>query len=356
LVSVDVISAREVDPGLDALWRGFLAADPDLRSPFFTPDFFRIVAEVRPDTRLAVLSEAGRPSGFFAFHRQPFGRLAPLAGQLSDYHGIIGPARIAPRALLRGLGAQVYDFNHVPATQPMFRRAAFLEASSPLVDLSEGFEAWRLERRASGRTFAQTERRGRQIGREVGPLRFAATDHPDEVWQSLLDWKRASLDAIGVKFILDQPWAREIIERVRAADTPDFGGETLALWAGDNLIAVTFGLHTATTAHAWFPTYNVAFRRNSPGLVMLVETLRHAAERGITEYDFGRGDEEYKAQFANGQRALSEGALLRPLTPLGASRALRGAAQKLVTRFGTAAQAEFARRAGNRLLSAGRLF
>ena len=333
------------------------AGDEDLRSPFFTPEFCRIVAEVRNDVRIGVISQAGAPVGFFPFHRQRFGRLAPLAGQISDYHGIIGTVGgQGPAALLAALKAQAFDFNHVPGSQAVFCSQAFLRVASPLIDLSRGFESWRQVKRTQGSAIKNAERKARKLGREVGPLRFEANATDPAVWNALLKWKRDALNAIGVDFILDQPWAGDVIERVRAADAPGFGGMTSALWAGDDLAAVTFSVRSDRTIHNWFPTYNPALERYSPGLTLLVETLRHAAEAGFTEVDLGRGDERYKREFANGARALCEGSLERGVSPLGVTRKLRKAAQAAVERTHKTELAETARRAGNRLLSAGRIF
>jgi CelD/BcsL family acetyltransferase involved in cellulose biosynthesis len=253
------------------------------------------------------------------------------------------------------LNAQTYDFNHVPGTQRVFRAGAFLHTTSPLIDLTEGFEAWRQARRAQGSAIKNAERKGRKLAREVGEVRFVANETDPAVWDHLLAWKRAALRAIDVSFILDRPWARAVIDRVRATDAAGFGGMTSALWAGDDLAAVNFSMRTDTTIHSWFPTYNPALERHSPGLTLLMETLRHAAAAGFTEVDLGRGAERYKSEFANAARGLCEGSIERGLSPLGAARKLRKAVQAAAERTGRAERAETARRVGNRLLSAGRL-
>lgn len=351
-----MVSPREVDAGLQRAWRALQAADPDLASPFFSPDFCRIVGEVRDDLRVAVFPMAGEPVGFFPFHRQRFGRLAPLGGQISDYHGIIGSdGGLGPGALLRALRAQAFDFNHAPASQALFCDHAFLETTSPLVDLSDGFEAWRRERRARGSAIRNAERKGRKLAREVGPLRFVANDTDPAVWQQLLAWKRAALGAIGVAFILDRPWTRAVVERVRATDTPRFGGMTSALWAGDRLAAVAFSMRGGTTIHSWFPTYNPELDRYSPGLILLLEILNQASEVGVAEVDLGRGSERYKVEFANGAKALCEGSVERGASPLGLTRKLRNGIVTLAQKSGTPRQAELTRRATNRLLRAGRI-
>ena len=354
---IEVITASELDAGLERLWKTLQAADPDLASPFFAPEFCRIVAEVRDDVQIAVISGEGGPVGFLPFHRQRFGRLAPLAGQISDYHGVIGSdGGLGPAALLTALKAQAYDFNHVPGSQTLFCGQAFLHTASPLVDLTEGFDSWRTAKRVQGSAIKTAERKGRKLAREIGPLRFVANDSDPGTWARLIEWKRDALSAIGVDLILDRPWAGAAVDRVRMADAPVFGGMTSALWAGDELAAVSFSMRTGRTVHSWFPTYNPDLERYSPGLTLLLETLRHAGEAGFTEVDLGRGTERYKSEFATGARTLCEGSVERRLSPLGLTRGLRKTVQATVNRTGNPELTETARRAGNRLLSAGRIF
>lgn len=356
-MTIEIIAPHELDAGLVATWARLQAADGDLRSPFFSPEFCRIIGEVRPDVRIAVIQGAGEVCGLFAFHRQRFGRLAPLAGQISDYHGIVGVPGPGDGigAILRAAGAQAYDFNHMPVSQRGFAAQSFRRTTSPLVDLSGGFDAWHAGRRAETRAIRDVERRARKLAREVGPLRFVANDTSPEVWNRLIDWKRAALAAIGVDFILDRPWARAAAEAIRNHDSPAFAGMTSTLWAGDTLAAVHFGMRNARTWHWWFPAYNVELGRYSPGLALIMDALRHAEATGIDELDFGRGDQRYKAEFANGHRALCEGSVERSLSPLGVPRRLRKAVQKPLTQGASVAVSEFARKVGDRLLVAGRL-
>lgn len=355
-MTVEIIAPHELDAGLVATWNRLQAANDDLRSPFFSPAFCRIVGAVRPDLRIAVIRDAGEVCGLFAFHRQRFGRLAPLAGQISDYHGIVGasgPGGIG--AILRAADAQAYDFNHVPVSQTGFAGQAFRRTASPRIDLSDGFEAWRAGRRAKTGAIKDVERRARKLAREVGPLRFVANDTSPEAWASLLDWKRAALAAVGVEFILDRPWARGAAEAIRDHDSPGFAGMTSTLWAGDRLAAVHFGMRSARAWHWWFPAYNAELGRYSPGLALIMHALRHAEAMGIDELDFGRGSERYKTEFANGHRALCEGSVERSFSPLGVPRRLRKAVQKPLSQGASVAVSEFARKVGDRLLVAGRL-
>ena len=46
--------------------------------------------------------------------------------------------------------------------------------------------------------------------------------------------------------------------------------------------------------HVWFPTYDPALAKYSPGLVLWLELARAAADLGLWQFDLGKGQERYK--------------------------------------------------------------
>ena len=47
--------------------------------------------------------------------------------------------------------------------------------------------------------------------------------------------------------------------------------------------------------HFWFPAYNPAYSRYSPGLLLTFDIIRHASDLGFKVFDFGSGGEAYKS-------------------------------------------------------------
>jgi CelD/BcsL family acetyltransferase involved in cellulose biosynthesis len=71
-----------------AAWTKMRAANTDLRSPYFHPDYTRLLAELRPDVRIISQYEAdGTPVAFLPVQGKRFAR--PVGAPMSDYHGII---------------------------------------------------------------------------------------------------------------------------------------------------------------------------------------------------------------------------------------------------------------------------
>ena len=80
-----------------------------------------------------------------------------------------------------------------------------------------------------------------------------------------------------------------------------------ALYAGNELAAVHFGMRSSTVWHYWFPTYNPAFKKYSCGQILLMKMAEIAPSMGMTAIDLGKGGNPYKHRFMNGSVALLEG-------------------------------------------------
>ena len=94
-LKVEIVKADSLSMGDVDLWRGMVAANPELASPYFDPDFTRIAAGVCPGAALAVLHRAGQVVGFFPHQRR--GRaIQPLAAPMNDYHGVIARPEAMP--------------------------------------------------------------------------------------------------------------------------------------------------------------------------------------------------------------------------------------------------------------------
>jgi CelD/BcsL family acetyltransferase involved in cellulose biosynthesis len=303
-----LLAPHELDPGLQLRWHALQAAQPLLGSPYFSPDFTLAVAQARPDVRVALIEDAGEVAGFFPFQRQ-WGIGRPVGGRLSDHHGLVaGPALDwSWTALLQGY----WQFDHLAAWQ----RPEGVEVHQALshgLDLSQGYEAWRQRRLADGaRRLGELPRKARKLAREVGPLRFEADCRDPQVLRTVIAWKSAQCVRTGADDCFAPPWARTLVEQIAATDKPLFGGRLSALWAGDALVAAHFGMRSPRVWHWWFPVYNHDFAAYSPGALLLTEVARAAAEGGHALLDLGKGDEAYKASFADTGTAVVEGCVQR---------------------------------------------
>ncbi len=302
------LPALELTSAQLSQWGEAIDASHGLDTPFLRPEFVLAVAKARDDVEVGLIEREGRGVGFFPFQR--FGaRAQSVSGRLAESNGIAVHPSAEWRAedLFQACGLRLWHFDHLYPFQTGLQRFAWGHRESAFLDLGEGFEAYRTHKRAQGETIKDLERRARKLEREVGPLRFE-WDSPDpRPFPALIEWKSAQHRRTGVLEIFTKPWAVRMLENLRAARSDNFEAPLSALWAGDRLIAVHFGMATRTNYHMWFPTFDPEFYRYSPGLILVLKLAEQAAARGALRLELGPGEESYKTQMRSGTDLVGEG-------------------------------------------------
>ncbi|HKY23630.1 MAG TPA: GNAT family N-acetyltransferase [Gaiella sp.] len=302
VVSSDAIGQSEIDR-----W-GEIQQQPVYRSPFFRPEFTLAVGAMRK-VRVAIVEDAGRVVGFF-----PFESRSPRAGRAvawhgSDYHGpvLAEDAVVDPRALVRACRLATWSFDHLPAGLPGFEVHSFGRGSSPYLDLTSGFDPYLESKRKRSDVRNTLGRSARKLVAEVGPVRFVLESDDAELLERLVEWKRRQYAETGVRDVLGDAASRELLQRLHAVRGSEFAGTLSALYAGDVVAALHFGIRSARVLHSWFPVYNRELGAYSPGLMLLLELARAAAPLGIREIDLGKGETRHKLALASGSHELLEG-------------------------------------------------
>lgn len=309
---IDVLPARDLTSGQLARWDEIQTANCALASPYFCREFTQLTAAVRSDVQVGILYGAGGLVGYFPFQR--CGRDArPVGGPLSDYQGLIVPADayVEPKQLLDECGLRCWEFDHLVASQEYFRSYHEVPSVSPQMDLSRGYDAWFGQRNCASNVFSQIERRRRKLEREIGPLRYVSHTTERDVLQTLLRWKSQQYITSGTVDVFAHGWIRELVECILHIQSENFAGILSAVYAGDRLAAVHFGMRSRTIWHYWFPAYDRELSNYSPGLILLLEMARDAEEKHIAAIDLGKTDARYKRQFSNAEVAIAEGRVPR---------------------------------------------
>lgn len=73
---------------------------------------------------------------------------------------------------------------------------------------------------------------------------------------------------------------------------------------GPGLAAAAFGYADGTGYYLYNSAFDPAFRKASPGVVLLSELIRSAIETGLEVFDFLKGDETYKTRLGARRRSL----------------------------------------------------
>ena len=307
---VSVIRPGDLGKAELTRWRAIQQADPAFDNPFLSPEFTRIVGELRDHVRVAVLEEDSDVVGFFPFERHALGVGKPVAAGLTDAQGLVlaKDVELDPRRLIQQCGLAVYEFDHLVDGQPLAAYGQHERYSSPIIDMRHGYEAYiETIKETSNKTYRSTVYKARKLQRDIGPLHhdFAATS--TEPLRTLLGWKTEQYRRTGRTDRFAHRWIVELVERLQATWSDSFAGVLDMMYVDGRPMAGHFGLRTRTTLGCWFPAYDTAFAKYSPGLIQHLALAERCAEAGIMVIDMGRGEKEYKDKLKNGEFAVVEG-------------------------------------------------
>lgn len=290
-------------------WSRLQNSDRTFDSPFFCREFIAAVASVRDDVCVGVMEQSGTIVGLFPFQRDAWGDATPVGGDISQFHGVI----VAPGTnwnvdeLLQSCNLGSWIFSHLPTTQTPFQQHYQCLGESPCIDLANGFDAYCAEKKRSGKAIEQAFRKARKLEREVGPLRFELHDPSDETFRHLLAWKSEQHQRTNVVDAFECDWLVALLDRIRSTKSDSFAGLMSALFAGDHLVAVHLGMRYKSVAHSWYPAYDTAFGKHSPGLTLLLKMSEALADVGVQRIDFAARPQIYKTRFMNGAIPVAKG-------------------------------------------------
>ncbi len=302
---IETIHPKELGCAEIALWRAHFVRDGALRSPYFAPEWAKMVGAQRDDARVCVIDGG---AGFFATQRLSRFAAMGLGAPIADYQGVVGQA--APAAeLCRALGVGRIDLTHVPAGQPILVDAMAHEGASWIAETFGGRAGYEAALRVRRSEFLrQTDKKLRKFEREHGPPRFSAQSSDSADFEQLLAWKCRQLRASGQPEIWAAPWVRGVLDACFATREQRFGGMLFTLKTdGDQLAAAAFCLRSATVLHFWVIAHDEACNAYSPGVQLARWVVGWAGEHGFAEIDFGPGEYQYKRQLATTQRKIESG-------------------------------------------------
>ncbi|MHA6289521.1 GNAT family N-acetyltransferase [Maricaulis sp. CAU 1757] len=291
-------------------WEIFRSEDSALDSPYFSLDFAECCEQARNDTRILVMRQGGAVRGFLPLQAGRFGYTRPLAGPLGDVHGVIAEpgCRIDLQACLAAARIPVFEFHSALAMQAAFQPLVHAREGGWMMDLRGGYEAWLDSRRAvSSKIVRNIRSKYRKLETLEGEAVFTMEDRAPDVLPAMLGWKREQYARTGVFDVFSVRWTRRLMEAVLARRGPGLNGVASSLRVNGELAAVHVGMRSERSVQYWFPAYSPAHAHVSPGLLLLVETARWAAQLGCTTIELGKGDYAFKKDLASYQVALGSG-------------------------------------------------
>lgn len=310
IVSIEDISASQI-----VQWNRWACPNGKLVSPYLRFEFAETVARARNDVRIAIIEDAGDTIGFFPHHKAHGGIVRPVGAPMSDYQGVLAanPASISAQALARAAGGSALVFDNWHGPMADHQRHNGTQCGSHVAAVGDDGARFLGERRALHKDhFKKTARRQRAAERDFGPVRVTLGDPDGRAFAALSEWKQAQYRDTGKLNVFGIDWVQSVLGDLRAREGQEFSGLTAALWFGDRLAAVEFGLVAGDIYHSWFPAYDPELARYSPGLLLLHGLFEQAPERGLSRIDLGHGGDHYKKYYSSYAVPLGQGRVLAP--------------------------------------------
>jgi CelD/BcsL family acetyltransferase involved in cellulose biosynthesis len=347
------VTVHEDPARLDAVrddWRAVFDAAP-AATPFLSWEWLRSWwASFGGGRRLRLLEArdaSSAPCGFLALAGgsglRPGRRWRLLGNGLGGADGldalVCGPLATEARAAvlsaaLDAAGWDLLDLEDLPCGSPTVRaalelaRARGLLASAARRFACPGFAlAGTFEQHLSRVHRRETYgRRVRWLARQPG-FRIEVAEPAGAVpaMQDFLRLHRLRWEAEGGSYGIPSP----AVERFHLALAPllaERGWLRLyRLWVGGRAVAAVYGLERGRRFFFFQSGSDPAWSPRSPGLVLLGRTIQDAYARGLADYDFLRGEEAYKLDWAADRRETCAVRIRSPSLRAGTDRALEGA-------------------------------
>jgi CelD/BcsL family acetyltransferase involved in cellulose biosynthesis len=313
-IKLEVLLPGEVDRSLSQAWTTLAEQSPAYSSPFLSPKWVKAVDQAqgmaRPSGIKIILAHAGgEPLGFFSARTSLFTAM-PVGAPMSDYQAmILAPGIVIdPKQIVRRLGVSRFDFSHLVGGNPGFSTHSRGQNDSWIVDLPDGYDAYREGRKAEGhKILPDLDKKRRKAEREIGKLTFRAFSRSRSDLDQLVRWKRGQYFQTGQTDVLATAWTRRLLDALFEGLDPTFGGTLFTLHADDRLIAAHYHLRGAHVLHGWLIAHDHEYDRYSPGLLLFQNIMQWMDGTPYSRLDLGAGDYRFKRQLATSSQTTEFG-------------------------------------------------
>ncbi|MEU7060782.1 GNAT family N-acetyltransferase [Streptomyces sp. NPDC046197] len=318
-MDISVYRPGELSAADRAAWtamqsKAHLHGSEQLANPFLAPQFTLAVGRCRRGVRVAVVREDGDPAAFFPFMRTAAGVGRAVGLGVSDAQGMVHRPGFTweARELLRACGLAVWEFDHLVTGQEPFEAGASGTFPSPVMDVDQGYDVYLSRLRAQSPKFTRsTLAKERRLGRDTGSVRYVHDERDPDVLRMLMAWKSGQYRRTGRSDRFAHEWITRLVTQLFHTRSDSFAGILSVLYADGRPVAAHFGLRTERVLACWFPAYDPAYAKYSPGLILHLRMAEAAAADGVAHLDLGRGKKEYKDSLKTRELMVSEGLVTR---------------------------------------------
>ena len=308
--NVECLNFSELTTTDLAIWRKFQATDSSLASPYFSTSYYQAVEATRPGIKVLKFYDSGRPTAYWPFRVGPFGTARPVAGLMDDLHGIVAHRSVRLDLNQQDVGQHIggYAFSAVPYQQRRHGLVGQIGDGNQVMDLSDGYEAWRSARAADSSNFRREWRKAEKLISDERTRILHDVIDPKS-FTRLIELKREAYARAGHFDIFQLDWPRALLEQLLKSSDENGRGILSTLSIDGETAAICFCMRSQTVLHYWFPAYEAAFAKQKPGLALLFSLAKWAEQEKIKELHLGLGNAQYKRQMASWMMPVRSGAL-----------------------------------------------
>src|SRR5262249_22223176 len=146
--------------------------------------------------------------------------------------------------LLEACGLAVWEFDHLISEQVRhFAPREYSPRTSPVVDLTDGWENW-IARKKASRRIKRSREQERKLVREHGPLRFEVDSRDPRHLEQLMQWKSAQYRRTGRFDRFARRWFADSVRRLFETRTDNFSAELSVTFVQDRPVAFYLSLRS----------------------------------------------------------------------------------------------------------------
>ncbi len=254
-------------------------------------------------------------------------KLGWLAGNVSDYQGPLLAKNFALRVRpgqFKDLWIQirqmlpehdVVELTAMPAkigaqANPFMQLSSMTQhaSSAHMTRINNGWDAYYDSKRSSG-----SKKRDRQKRRKLEEFGETVLVTPTdtatiaETVDMLIAQKSVAFARMGITNIFDKPGMRDFYKALATDAAANGLVEVSRLEVGGQIAATNWGISFKGRFHYVLTSYDeqqTELAKRGPGMIQLMELMKHAADTGHTEFDFTVGDEGYKGDWCEIETVL----------------------------------------------------
>lgn len=304
-----LLSIQDVSPEIWGMADEWRLASPCHSSPFCTSEFAQLIGKLRDDVKVCVLGERDTPDLIWPLHISRSGWARPVGAPFSNRNGpLIKPGKTFELLHLFaefGLSGMVAQ-GLIP--QPALQLPEGYSSPSHVTDISKGVDALLAARKkAHPAHFKRLFRLERKLYREHPDATFNFDNQSGEIREQLIALQRRQLAETGRHNVLDPHWVSAMLDGLQTMALPHLKTTLSTLTAGDRLIAGELNIYSEHYMIGWIAAFNPEFGRYSPGNLLTYNIIKNMQQHGLTFYDAGPGNDQYKRYLANQLVPLVDG-------------------------------------------------